>query len=376
MGDILIFTDWYKPGYKAGGPVQSVYNLSELLSKNYKVRVVTRITDLNDTEPYKGIKANQWISIEPNHEVMYLSPEKIGIGTIKSLIKENRNKIILINGIYSLYFSFLPALFCVLFSVKKVFIAVRGMLHTSALSVKPFKKQVFLSFVRGFGLYNRATLLATNEEEAREIKRVFSKSSIKIAPNIPLVYKTFNATEFKKNQIFTIAFIGRIAPEKNPMTVIEALSKLDLPCKAIFCGGSINHDYLDTFKSALNKLPSHIDCEYHPNVPHHDILEIIKGLDVMVLPSLGENFGHAIYESFVEGVPVIIGDNTPWKNIESRKGGFEIYPTDSNAIVEKLKIFAAMDSDTMLTWKIGANSIAQDYCEKNNFEQTYLNLFS
>ncbi len=376
MEEIIIFTDWYKPGFKAGGPVQSVYNLSELLSKNYKVKVVTRITDLNDSEPYKGIKANEWLTIETNHQVMYLSAEKVGLKIIKSLVKENKDKIILINGIYSFYFSFLPALFCVIFSVKKVFIAIRGMLHASALSVKPLKKQVFLSFARGFGLYNKATLLATNEEEVREIKRTFSESTIKIAPNIPLVYKPINSIGYAKNRVFTIAFIGRIAPEKNPLTVVEALAKLDVPCKAIFCGGSINKEYLETFKSLLSKLPYTVKHEYHPNVPHHQVLEIIQSLDVMVLPSLGENFGHAIYESFVKGVPVIIGNNTPWKGIESQKGGFEIEPTDANALSDKLKFFASLDSETMLTWKMGANSIAKDYCEKNNFEQTYLNLFS
>ena len=48
------------PGYRAGGPIQSVYNLAKLLSKNFDVKVVTRITDYASIEPYEGVSADVW----------------------------------------------------------------------------------------------------------------------------------------------------------------------------------------------------------------------------------------------------------------------------------------------------------------------------
>ena len=140
-GTILIFTDWYVPGYKAGGPIQSVFNLAQLLSKDFKVKVVTRNTDLNSVEGYSGIIADTWVQLSDNHEVMYLSKVNTNFKKIKQLVKQNTNNTILINGLYSFYFSFLPTLLCVAYPVKKVLIDVRCMLHAYALSVKPIKKK-------------------------------------------------------------------------------------------------------------------------------------------------------------------------------------------------------------------------------------------
>lgn len=374
-GTILIFTDWYVPGYKAGGPIQSVYNLAQLLSKDFKVRIVTRNTDLDSQEPYSKITADTWLQLAENHEVMYLSQGNINFKTIKQLIKQNTNNTILINGLFSFYFSFLPTLLCVAYPVKKVLIAVRGMLHASALSVKPLKKQLFLAFARGFGLYLKPIMLATNQAEVEEIKRTLGKVKPLIAPNIPAIYKALEPKQ-AANDIFTMAFIGRIAPEKNPLLVLKALKSYTKPAKMIFCGGSIDDHYLSVFKQEMQQMPGHIQVEYHADMPHSDIQNLLARIDVMVLPSLGENFGHAIYESFVAGVPVIIGNNTPWKNIESKLAGIEIQADDSEALLAAMSHFSSMDASVYETWRKGANALAEEYYSTNNFRQIYLELFS
>lgn len=374
-GTILIFTDWYVPGYKAGGPIQSVFNLAQLLSKDFKVKVVTRNTDLNSDEDYPGLMADTWVQMSDNHQVMYLSKANINFKTIKQLIKQNTNNAILINGLYSFYFSFLPTLLCVAYPVKKVLIAVRGMLHASALSVKPLKKQLFLAFARGFGLYNKSVMLATNPSEAEEIKRVFGKIKPVIAPNIPALYHELQAKS-STNDVFTMAFVGRIAPEKNPLLVLEALKHYSKPIRVIFCGGSNDSEYLSQFKQGLEQLPHNVQTEYYPNMPHHEVQKLLSKIDLMVLPSLGENFGHAIYESFVAGVPVIIGNNTPWKNIETKLAGIEIQPDDSQALLTAIDKFTSMDATSYQAWRQGANTVASMYYSSNNFRQIYLELFS
>lgn len=373
---ILIFTDWYVPGYKAGGPVQSVYNLAELLSKDFHVKVVTRNTDLNSNQAYPNIIPDQWVSIGKQHEVLYISQGKLGFKIIKQLIKENVNNVILINGLFSFYFSFLPALLCVSYPVRKVFIAVRGMLHTSALSVKPLKKQLFLAFARGFGLYQKPVMLATNNEEVEEIKKSLGKVKPAIAPNIPMVYQDLKQKEHKANPIFTLAYIGRIAPEKNPLSLIEALQSVKEPLRVVFCGGSNNASYLQTFKDQLRTLPQNIQSEYHPEMSHQDIQNLLSETDIMALPSLGENFGHAIYESLVAGVPVIIGNNTPWKQLEKNQAGIEIDPKDAKALSDAILRFMSMDATNFEQWRKGANQVAFDYNSANNFRQIYLDLFS
>ena len=45
---ILIFIDWFLPGYKAGGPIQSVVNLINHLGHEYDFDVVTSNKDLGE----------------------------------------------------------------------------------------------------------------------------------------------------------------------------------------------------------------------------------------------------------------------------------------------------------------------------------------
>jgi glycosyltransferase involved in cell wall biosynthesis len=373
---ILIFSDWYYPGYKAGGPVQSVYNLASLLSKYYKVKIVTSIYDLNSSEPYPEITPDQWMSLAENQEVIYLD-RNINTKSIKQIVKDNKYNYLLINGLFSFYFSVLPAFYAHIYKVRHTFIAVRGMLHASALSVKPFKKQIFLSFARGFGLYrSQITLLATSNKEKEEIQRSLGRVNIQVAPNIPLLVSEFKYRE-KNYGGLKILYLGRIAPEKNPMTLIQALKKIDFPCQVTFCGsGSLDAPYFIEFKNQLKQLPAFIKYDYIADIPHSEVEKLLNQVDVMVLPSLGENFGHAIFESFVHSVPVIIGNNTPWTGIEDKKAGMEIEPTNESQLAAALKRFNDMDGDTYTEWRKGAFEVANAYFKDNNFKEIYLRVFS
>lgn len=376
---ILIFTDWYHPGFRAGGPVQSVYNLASMLSRHFDVRVVTRNTDMNSTAPYPGIEPNAWVKIAENHSVQYLDAEHSTRKYIRSLVKANKENIMLINGLFSFKFSLLPTWYAVSLGARHCFIAVRGMLHNSALSVKPVKKQVFLAFARGYGLYRHATLLATGEKEVAEIKQSLGNVRVQQAPNIPLLpMENFDDRRpFRDEQgRLRLLFLGRIAQEKNPIGLLRALKLVDEPCVATFCGTSVDEEYVARFEREKKELPRHIESIHILEMPHEEIGKLLDASDVMVLPSLGENFGHAIFESFVHAVPVIIGNNTQWTGIKELKAGFEVEPENAQQVAGAIKFFAGISKDEYLEWRKGSFAMARTYFGKNNFEQVYLKLFS
>ncbi|MCH7535891.1 MAG: hypothetical protein IH948_09165, partial [Bacteroidetes bacterium] len=64
---ILIFVDWYVPGYLAGGPIRSVYNLAQQLSKSNEVFVLTGDKDFGSESVYEGVKLNDWNELAPGH---------------------------------------------------------------------------------------------------------------------------------------------------------------------------------------------------------------------------------------------------------------------------------------------------------------------
>ena len=69
---ILIFIDWYFPGYKAGGPVRSCFNMIAHLKLHYEFFVVTGNTEYTESIPYSDIKFNHWLMGPNGEKIMYL----------------------------------------------------------------------------------------------------------------------------------------------------------------------------------------------------------------------------------------------------------------------------------------------------------------
>ena len=66
---ILVFIDWFLPGYKAGGPIRSMANMTDHL-QDFDFFVVTRNTDYTDTNPYASVKSDQWNKLSENVSVL------------------------------------------------------------------------------------------------------------------------------------------------------------------------------------------------------------------------------------------------------------------------------------------------------------------
>ena len=61
---IFIFLDYYLPGTKAGGPVQTVQSLIKLTGNQLRYSILTRSVDSREPEVYRNITPNKWDEIE------------------------------------------------------------------------------------------------------------------------------------------------------------------------------------------------------------------------------------------------------------------------------------------------------------------------
>ncbi|MFN9108875.1 MAG: glycosyltransferase, partial [Bacteroidota bacterium] len=57
-------------------------------------------------------------------------------------------------------------------------------------------------------------------------------------------------------------------------------------------------------------------------------------------------FGHAIFEAMANGLPVIIGDNTPWKGLAALGAGFDLPARDEQAWLQAFE--AAFRTDAVV----------------------------
>src|SRR5687768_14370742 len=138
---ILIFIDWYLPGYKAGGPIQSCANLVAHLKDEFDFSIVTRDTDYCETIPYKTVKSDAWNLLPDGTRVYYFSGKKLNRKNIKKILDTEEYDDVYLNGIFSTYFTLTPLYYLNLRKSRKVIIAARGMFARGALRVKRIKKK-------------------------------------------------------------------------------------------------------------------------------------------------------------------------------------------------------------------------------------------
>ena len=96
---------------------------------------------------------------------------------------------------------------------------------------------------------------------------------------------------------------------------------------------------------------------------------------MLILPTRGENFGHAIVEMLAASRPVLISDKTPWIDLESLGAGYSI-PLNKELWVEKILVMLNWDEND---FRKACSSALLYYQHKFNFDelkQKYLDMFS
>ncbi|GGR36111.1 hypothetical protein GCM10008957_52360 [Deinococcus ruber] len=104
---------------------------------------------------------------------------------------------------------------------------------------------------------------------------------------------------------------------KNLLYVIDVLKRISVPFDFHIYGPLEDQAYWEKCKHALMELPVHIHAEYKGVVPYDQVRNILNGYDVFLFPTLGENYGHVIWESLAAGCPVVLSDQTSWQDFRS-----------------------------------------------------------
>lgn len=342
---VLVFTDWYLPGYKAGGPISSVANLVAALGDSIAFTIVCSDRDYLDARPYPGIVIDQGVK-QGNAEVIYLSPGKQSFGTIRQLIIDHSDAEIYINGIFSKTFSIFPLLAAHRLKRESI-LAPRGMLAPGALGIKNTKKKIYLAFANTFKLFSGVCFHATNSRETEQIRNTISKFyGIITIPNLPTIPASEVVLPQKEPDAIRIISVARIAREKNTLFAIRVLQSLpkDLKVKIELVGPVYGAEYFDKCKAAAQKLPSNVDIKFPGPKPPGEIGKLLINSHLFFSPTLGENYGHAIVEAMLSGTPVLISDQTPWHNLEETNAGAEFSLQNPGAFTRFIESVARMDS--------------------------------
>lgn len=367
---ILLLYDYFTPAYKAGGPIQSLNNLVAYLKNDFRFSVVTGAYDKGESRVLNNIKTNEWNAWDNDTEIFYWTPSIFKLGILLRLLRKPGYDVVYINGLYSPYFSILPLFFC----KQKIILAPRGMLHAGALSQKTGKKKFFLAVFKFLKWHRKVKFHATDEAEKKFIIEKFGPFvNVQVAPNIPKNIGELPAIIKMPGELRLVS-IALISPMKNFELVLEALKLAKGNIEYSIYGPVINQEYWNRCLKVMQEMPPQVKVIYKGGLHPNKVQEALQNNHIFILPSVSENFGHAIFESFSAARPVITSNNTPWNNLKTAGAGWNI-DTNIPGLVTLLNELAGLDDITYTDFCKGAKKIADDYFNTNNFREAYQMLF-
>lgn len=375
--NILILSDWYLPAYKAGGPVKSIAALTHHLKNDFNFFVLTSNKDAFSKEPLP-VPANEWVTGNNGERIYYWGDEKITLSKLGEVISSIEFDYVYLNSFFSKSFSIYPLLLKKQGKIKKpIVLAPRGMLGEGALSLKSKKKSIFINLSKISGIHKNVIWHATSEQEAEEIRKVFGAgANIHLASNLILPPLT-KRTDYTKNPgELKMCFISRISKKKNLLFAMEVLKHIDSG-KIIFdiYGPAEDFAYNNDCVNFAKHLPKNISVNFKGEIQAPEVEAVLKQNHLFFLPTLNENFGHAIVEAMLNGCIPLLSDQTPWKNLEKSGIGWDIPLADKTAFITAVKKALSMDAKTFELQSVKNQQFALEECTNPAHNEAYRRLF-
>lgn len=372
---ILVFVDWYKPGYKAGGPIQSVYNLVTRLQSDFDFHIFTSDTDLCELQSYSSVQSDTWTEYE-EIPVFYASKKSLSFFKIKQIVKDLQPDVVYTNSMFSFYYAIVPLLLNKLGKINKMVLAPRGMLGKGALGVKSSKKGLFFKLVSFLGIYKNIIFQATSQQEVQDIKVKFgSKTNILLSQNLPSLVSNVELRSTKKKSELNLISLARISPEKGLLHLLIALKSIDSKVNLDLYGPINDIVYWSKCEQVITELSSNISVSYNGGIESDKVKLLLPNYDFLALTTLGENFGHSIFQAFSVGVPVIISNKTPWGNLFEKGIGWDV-ALEKKQIVNILLSASNLNTDQHLEMKQKALQFAKQFSNNKELVNSAKQLFT
>jgi glycosyltransferase involved in cell wall biosynthesis len=340
---VFVISGFFSPGFKGGGPIKTIKNLFDQAGDEISFKLITSDRDLGDSSPYTSVTCGTWNQVG-NAAVFYAQPGSTGYAQIARELCVKDYDIVYLNSFFSPRFSFFPLLLAKALS-KRVVLGPRGEFSEGALSLKSFKKRVFITVFKLLGLHRGTVFQASSDFEAEDIRRVLgSRVDIRVAENI-------GSQEFSEGLEPPTAgplkavFVSRISPKKNLLAAFEILQKVQSPLAYDIYGPIEDRDYWQQCERMIATLPPNVTVEHKGTLNSDEVVQTLDAYDVFFFPTKGENYGHVIAEALCAGLPILIANTTPWRNLQNLGIGWDLSLNDPDAFSAALDQLAIMPAE-------------------------------
>jgi glycosyltransferase involved in cell wall biosynthesis len=330
----LVSSSFY-PATLYGGPISATWDLSKKLAKK-GIEVYVSTTNANGSKKL-DVECNKYLKKEVNVFVKYYNEQiinKLSFSFIFGIYSDIKKS----DVVYIQYLFHYSVLFSLLFSAihhKKIILCPRGSFSEFTLSNKlAFVKNLWLFlFIKPF--VNKIVWQASSYLEEFDIKKKFPDSTVEIINDgvdfqsfqvyqeiskIELVNRYSNSSGAKVANLFFS--MGRLHKIKGFDVLIDAFHlflKEDKDAKMIIAGGD------DGVEKQLNNQIKKLSIENSVfligAIGFDEKKMLLNNCDYFTLASEFESFGIVVAEALSCGLPVVVSDKTPWRDIEINNCG-------------------------------------------------------
>jgi glycosyltransferase involved in cell wall biosynthesis len=382
---VLLTADYFLPGYRGGGPIQTLSAMAQLLRNEIDAEIWTLNHDWGVSQTYSQAEMEQVRKLGFN--VQYFNETDTHLNFFANLIADLPPSAIFLNSLFSPRFT-IPLIKLKnkgLLGQTRLILAPRGECAPAALAHKGYKKTAWLTLTKLLGFYRDIHWLASSEQESGQLRAFLTSQGLSDAPLTvlpepsPLHVKTLDPSAGwlpKPPGSLKIIFLARIHPVKNLHRALDALALLAEPVQFDIYGpvGDGEQRYFQTCLKKMEDLRDRHTVTYHGPLDASLVQETLLKYDLFILPSECENFGHGILEAMAAGVPVLISDQTPWRNLAGASIGWDLPLSDLVAFTRVLQQARAMSEAQWLDLRQRTRNFARMYLSKSFDRNGFLKL--
>lgn len=350
---VLVLLGCFSRGVEATGPNQSMIGMARALRDRFRFRVIA--------EAVPGDRIGDWGEVS-GIEQLPLANSRFGARGLRDALNRTAYDVVITNGFFDRNLT-IPLL--VLRRLRRiperpVMVAPRGEFSPGALRLGHCRKRSYIAAARMLGLLRDVTFQATSEAEAEDIRRALPfVGAIVVTPNIRPTSAQVAPRPRAPDAPLRVAFLSRIDRKKNLEFAIDVLARAGVPIEFTIFGPVSDADYWQACQRIMASLPPSVSVRHAGTLPQSAVGDALAGQDLFFLPSLGENFGHAIADALLAGTPVLLSDQTPWRGLEAAGGGWDLPLDRPDAFVAAVQKVARQAREETATMRRAARTVAE-----------------
>lgn len=351
-------------------------NMVKQLGSAFSFHVFTLNHDYRlATEILPGVPYDQWTDYQGKGRVYYASPQRLNAALIRRVLREVEPDIVYLNGFHEWYFVTVP-LWLGKRPGRRVVMAPRGLLHAGALAIKPVRKHLYLRLFKVAGLHRHVRWHATDAQEVADIHKVFgSHAEVVLAQGTPDFSLLPPAPVVKVAGQLRLVSVSLLAPKKNLDTVLRVLAELNLSVCYDIYGPVYDAAYWADCLKRMEQMPPNVQVRYRGAIEPAIVKAAIAEAHFFILPTFGENFGHVIFESLSANRPLIISDQTPWRNLQQQQAGWDVALDNPENLKAAVQTAFDMNQTEYEAYVCGARRVAERFIAQSDTRAEYAKLF-